>query len=348
MIRTLVVEDSPTVRQLLVHTLQSDPDIAVVGIATNGQEAIDAVGRLCPDVVTMDVIMPGIDGLEATKRIMQTHPVPIVAVSSTYDEKQVETTFALLDAGALAAIPKPSGPDLDTAACKRLIRTVRLMSEVRVVRRSKYLDSVNCKPRRQASPRWKAVGIGASTGGPPVIAEILARFSHPPEYPVLVVQHMADGFMHGFARWLTDRSGLPTTIARHGQTTEPGHVYLGADGHHLGIDSSGTIVLDDSAIRYGMKPSVAHLFDSLRVAYGSHCAAVLLTGMGSDGAAELHALRTAGAMTIAQNEASSVVHGMPGRAIALGAACLTLEPAQIGGVLEEQSLKFGRGGIHVR
>lgn len=340
LIKVLVVEDSPVVREFLVHILGSDPGIRVVGTAHDGEEALEAIARKRPDVVTMDVHMPKMNGLDATRRIMETCPTPIVVVSGSTDPAVVATTFEAMEAGALAVLRRPAGighPDHEAAA-RELVQTVKLMSEVKVVRRwsSARRDSIArpAPPRLERAPgTCRIVAIGASTGGPPVLQAILSQLPADFPAPILVVQHMASGFVRGFVEWLAHSSRLPVHVAEHGEPILAGHVYVAADELQMKAGRDGRIALTREPPENGLRPSVSCLFRSVAEVYGSDAVAGLLTGMGRDGADELKLLRDKGAVTFAQDKASSVVHGMPGEAIKLDAAALVLPPDKIAPVL---------------
>jgi len=339
LIKVLVVEDSAVVREFLVHILGADPDLQVIGTACDGESAIEAVQRLQPDVITMDIHMPKMDGLQATRRIMEVHPVPIVIVSGSSDPHDVAMTFRATEAGAVAALRRPSGighPQYEATA-KELVQTVKLMSEVKVVRRWQRRETAVAQPLETLSKLKSAkvgvVALGASNGGPPALQTILAGLPGDFPAPVLIVQHMASGFVHGFAEWLGQSSALPVQLASHGETILPGRVYVAPDEFQMKIERGGIIALSKDAPESGLRPSVSYLFRSLVDAYGGEAVAVLLTGMGRDGAEELKALRERGAVTIAQDKDSSVVHGMPGEAIKLDAAQLILPPEKIAPLL---------------
>ena len=340
MIKVLVVEDSPVVREFLVHILGSDPGIEVVGTANDGEQAIEAVKRLRPDVITMDIHMPRMDGLEATRRIMETEPTPIVIVSGSDNPKEIETTFSAMEAGALAVLPRPTGighPDHRNTATE-LVRMVRIMSEVKVVRRwPRARPGPLPRPTQLGLSREPAkvriVAIGASTGGPPVFQSILAALPADFPVPILMVQHMAAGFIHGFAEWLAQSCRLPVHVAAHGDVALPGHVHIAPDGHQMGIERGERIVLTLDEPENGLRPSVSYLFRSVTEVYGCDAVAGLLTGMGRDGAEELKLLKERGAITFAQDKDSSVVYGMPGEAVRLDAAMLVLPPEKIASVL---------------
>lgn len=321
-LRVLIAEDSPTVRELLVHILGSDPGIEVVEAVEDGEKAVAAVARLQPDVVTMDVHMPGIGGFEATRRIMTTNPLPILIVSGTLADEAVNS-FRAVEAGAVALVRRPPGP-ADPAhadAAAELVRMIKLMAEVKVVRRWERRGEKAPRPPRPARSRTvRIVAVGASTGGPAVLQALFRELQPRLSVPVLVVQHIAPGFVAGLAVWLSRSTGIAAAIASDGETALPGRVYFAPDGRHLGIGRNFRIALSDAPPENGMRPAVSHLFRSVRAAFGADAAGVLMTGMGRDGARELREMRDAGAVTIAQDEQTSVVFGMPGSAIELGAA----------------------------
>jgi two-component system, chemotaxis family, protein-glutamate methylesterase/glutaminase len=337
-IKVLVVEDSRVIADLIVHVLESDIRIQVVGTASNGGEALKAVQRLKPDVITMDIHMPQMDGFEATRSIMESCPTPIVIVSSSLPHDQVATNFKALEAGALAVVTRPEGPghiDHDRST-RQLVDTVRLMSEVKVVKR--WL-----RPKQPEAPTSTGllnmiaasgspvhvVAIGASTGGPMALQTVFSRLPADLSVPVLVVQHMTPGFSEGFVEWLTKSSGFPIRIAVQGESLLPGQGYVAPDDFQMGISADHRIVLTRDERENGLRPSVSFLFRSVKSVYGRSAAGILLTGMGVDGVAELKELRDAGAVTIAQDEESSVIHGMPGQAIKIGAATHILPPESI-------------------
>ena len=341
MIKVLVVEDSAVVREFLVQILRSDPVIEVVESANDGEAAIEAVERKRPDVITMDIHMPKLDGVEATRRVMETRPTPIVIVSGSTDPRDVATTFRAIEAGALAVLRRPAGighPDHKETAAE-LVQTVKLMSEVKVVRRwGQMTRETSVRPLSQpvvarGPGKVKVIAIGASTGGPPVLQRILSELPKDFPAPVLIVQHMTAGFTQGFIEWLAQSSHLPVHLATHGEPMLPGHVYVAPDEFQMTVEHGGTIALARDKQENGPRPSVSSLFRSLAAVYGGEAVAGLLTGMGRDGAEELKLLREKGAITFAQDKESSVVHGMPGEAIRLDAATLILSPEKIAGVL---------------
>lgn len=353
MIRVLVVEDSTVVRQFLVHILESDPDLLVVGTAADGEAALEAVERMRPDVVTMDIHMPRMDGFDAARRIMETHPTPIIIVSGTLNLAETTNAFRAMEAGAVAVLPRPAGVGHSDqqASAAHLVQTVKLMAEVKVVRRWARPRPADVAPPASVGPDVKApatgvavVAIGASTGGPPVLQTILSQLEPSFPVPVLVVQHIAAGFTEGLVEWLGQSSKLPVRLAAQGENILPGHVYVAPDGFHLKVTAGRKVWLSSEGPENGLRPSVAALFRSVAKVYGIQATGVLLTGMGKDGAAELKLMREQGAVTIAQDRESSVVHGMPGHAISLNAAAYILSPEKIPQALTELTSGVSRNG----
>ena len=342
MIKVLIVEDSPVVKELLTYILSSDPAIQVIGTASNGEEAVKAVRDKMPDVVTMDINMPKMDGFEATRIIMETTPTPIVIVSASWDPQEVQKTFRAIDVGALATVRKPVGvnhPDYKDKA-KELIQMVKLMSEVKVIRRHSRIKhgkgisaGLAVNDLIPSTTDVKVVAIGASTGGPPVIETILSGLPKDFRAPLLIVQHIAPGFVQGFADWLANSCRIPVKIATRHEFPLPGHAYIAPDGVHMGLDTSGRIVFEGSEPENGLRPAVSYLFRSVANVFGKNIVGVLLTGMGKDGAKELKMMKEKGAITIAQDEESCVVYGMPGEAVNLNAATYVLSPPKIAELL---------------
>ena len=336
MIKVLVVEDSPVDRELLTHILNSDPGIRVIGTAGNGEEAIEAAVRHRPDIIMMDVHMPKMDGFEATRIIMETNPLPIVIVTGSLNMIEMENSFQAIEAGALCVINKPVGmghPDHETHA-KELIKTVKLMSEVKVVRRwgrrpGKQPGAYIGAPAEITSMDIRVVAIGASTGGPPVIQQILSGLPKEFPAPVLIVQHMAAGFFQGFAEWLSQTSSLPVHLAMNGSHILPGNVYIAPENIQMMVGMDWRLSYTDDGPENGLRPSVSYLFRSVANTFGKNAVGILLTGMGKDGAEELKLMREKGAITIAQDEESSVIFGMPGEAVKLDAAKYVLPPKGI-------------------
>jgi two-component system chemotaxis response regulator CheB len=352
MIKVLVVEDSPVVRELLTHILNSDPGIRVIGTAENGEEAIEASRRNRPDIITMDVHMPKMDGYKATRIIMETNPVPIVIVTGSLNMIELENSFQAIEAGALAVIQKPVGmghPSYEAHA-KELIMTVKLISEVKVVRRwgrrpGKEPGAYIGVPAEITSMDIRVVAIGASTGGPPVIQQILSGLPKEFPLPVLIVQHMAAGFFQGFAEWLSQTSSLPVHLAIDGSRILTGNVYIAPENVQMRVGMNGRLSCIDDGPENGHRPSVSSLFRSVADAFGKNAVGILLTGMGKDGAEQLKLMREKGAVTIAQNEESSVIFGMPGEAVKLDAAKYVLPPTGIIDLLGQLAKKRPGGNF---
>lgn len=344
MIRVLVAEDSPTVRELLVAVLEADPGIRVVAQATNGFEAVEFTKRHRPDLITMDINMPGLGGLEATKEIMVEAPTPIMVVSSTITEEAIGSSLDATRAGALMVMPTPSPrSERFESQCEQLVGMVKAMAQVKVVRR--HGSRGGGAARRPAErPSIRVVAVAASTGGPAALHRILIDLPRDFPLPILVVQHIALNFVDGLCRWLNSHCNLRVRLAEHGQPLEPRTVYLAPDGHHLGVQTSGAALLSTAPPLGGFRPSGSFLFDSVAEAYGSAAVGVVLTGMGSDGADGARALHAAGGRVIAQDEASSVVYGMPAAAVRVGAVDRVLPLHEIAGALVDLT----RGANHER
>ena len=339
-IDVLVVEDSAVMRMLLVHVLEGDPRIRVVGAVDSGAAAVAFVGASPPDVVVMDIHMEGMDGFDAARRIMETRPVPIVMCSAVSDPHSVATSFRAYEAGAVAVVGKPvsvAHPDFARQAAD-LLQTVRLMSEVKVIRRwPRGQSAAVARPapahRPMAGGRLDVVGIGASTGGPPALRTLLSALPAHFPVPVLVVQHITPGFLPGLVEWLGESTPLPVAIAHEGLRPMAGHVYLAPDDHHLTMGAGDRLRLDRESTANGVRPSADRLFASLAERKGARAVGVLLTGMGRDGAMGLKSMHEQGARTIVQDRESSVIYGMPAAAVALRAAEQVLPLQQIGNAL---------------
>jgi len=335
-VRVLVVDDSPVARELLVHILGGAARIEVVGIANDGEAAVREAERLRPDVILMDIHLPQLDGFAATRRIMETCPTRIVMATATSDAKEVAANFHAIDAGALAVLAKPVGAGHPgfAAAADELIRTVRLMSEVQVVKRWPRDGSARCLAAAASTAgAVRLVVVGASAGGPIALKALLSGLPKDFPVPILIVQHISDGFVDGFAEWLGDTSGYTVAVAKHGEEARPGTAHVAPSARHMQVRANQTIALVDGAKEHGVKPSVSVLFRSAAAAFGAAASGVLLTGMGRDGADELKALRQGGSITFAQDRESSAVFGMPGEAVARDAATYVLAPDKIAVVL---------------
>jgi two-component system chemotaxis response regulator CheB len=398
MIRVLVAEDSAAVRALLTSILESDPGIKVVGEATTGTDAVRQAERLKPDLITMDIHMPELDGLQATKAIMARTPTPIVIVSSVVQKHDAAMSFEATRVGALTAVPKPDNPRAPTFSedAAQLIEMVKAMSQVKVVRRWNRSSGVlgarttpptnhtpvhgvpvhtdthpavrdhavqstpaagriaepassaddpkrdTHAPKRtlKARPQGRTtqvLAIAASTGGPAALQEILSGLGREFHAPVLVVQHMAKGFMSALSSWLASECALAVEVAQHGELLLPDTVYLAPDDWHLGVTSDRRIALTAEPPIGGFRPAGTHLFESVARVYGANVIGVILTGMGRDGVDGLKALHAAGGYVIAQDEASSVVYGMPQEAVRAGVTDVVVDVGEVARVIIEQS-----------
>jgi two-component system chemotaxis response regulator CheB len=339
MIRVLIAEDSPTCRDLLIEILDAESDLHVIGTAPNGNEAVRMVKSLRPDVVVMDIHMPEIDGFEATRRIMVEAPTPIVIVSSTVNVRETRVSMQALRAGALTVLQKPAPGDNFETGAHHFNSTVRAMAGVRVVRRwSDKPVPTTIAPAISVAAPVRVVAMAASTGGPAAIHRIFSDLPSDFSTPILLVQHIAPGFIEGLATWLRESSGLNIKVATQGQLPQPKGVYLAPDDHHLGVTSDGRITIFTSPAVEGFRPSATVLFRSVAKTYGRSCLAVILTGMGEDGLDGLRDVHATGGRVIAQDEASSVVFGMPGAAVAAGLADEVIPLHQIASRLHQTAL----------
>lgn len=339
--RVLVVEDSMTVRRHLCEALRSDPDIQVVGEACDGKEAIHQCQTLRPDVVTMDMMLPVMTGLGATEYIMAHCPTPILIVSSSTNRGEVFKTYEALAAGAVDVLEKPTGDEPAGEWERRFAAAVKLVARVRTVTHVRARLGPLGQPR-SLSKAWPAthpapssdcrvVAIGASTGGPGAVLEILRALPTSFELPLLLVLHINEPFAAAFAEWLDGQTARRVSYAVDGQllAAATGRVVMAPPDLHL-IVRNGRLRLTRDPERNSCRPAIDVLFESLALEYGASAAACLLTGMGRDGAAGLLEIRRARGLTIAQDEATSVVYGMPREAVLLGAAQRVLSLSEIG------------------
>lgn len=351
MIEVLIVDDSTTLRRLLERLLTEDPDIRVVGRVFSGEEALRFLERRSVDVVTMDIELSGLDGFETTRRIMASRPCPVVIVSSRWDPSEVEKTFLAVDAGAVALLPKPGAgedPKLYGGELRRVVREAALAGPPKRRRRppASQRRSAPAAEGRPSVP-LRVVVVGASTGGPQALAELLAGLPGDFPLPLLVVQHIAFGFLGGLADWLSKVTSLSVKIAEEGPV-EGGTVYLGPEGRHLEMTDCATLKLTEAPPEHAVRPSASRLFRSVASVCASSSAAVLLSGMGTDGAAELRRLRDLGAVTFAQDRESSIVWGMPGEAVRLDGAGQVLSPSLIASALVDLVGRRGTKGGTMR
>jgi two-component system chemotaxis response regulator CheB len=342
--RVLVVEDSLTVRRRLCEILSADPEIELVGDAEDGKRAIELCQDRRPDVVTMDMMLPVMSGLAATEYIMAHCPTPILVVSSSVHRGELFKTYDALAAGAVDVLEKPNGDEPDGVWERNFLSVVKLVSRIRVITHLKArLATVGRAPVAQAllEPAGTAperncdvLAIGASTGGPSAIVEVLRNLPAAFDRPVLLVLHINEPFGAAFADWLDGQTSRRIAYPKDGDPVAAavGRVVMAPPGRHLVVrDRRLRLTLDPE--RHSCRPSVDVLFESVAREYGPAAAAVLLTGMGKDGAAGLLDIRRAGGLTIAQDEASSVIYGMPREAVLLGAAMRILPLGEIGPAL---------------
>lgn len=335
-VRVLVVDDSAVTREVLSHLLNSDPDIRVIGQAATGAEAVEMTASLRPDLVTMDLLMPGMDGMEATRRIMARHPTPVLFLSSFFDKDGTYSRADAIAAGALDVVEKPALVPDDWRwqnAAGKLVQKVKSLSKVPVVAHIHGARKLLAQEAAQADsfsgPAADMVAIGASSGGPRVIEALLSGLPSTYALGIVVVQHMTDGFTTSMLRWLQERCALHVKVAEEGDAIVPRRVLFTPENAHLIVAIGGRVHLSDAEPVNGHRPSIDATFHSVAKVFGARSAGVILTGMGADGAQGLLAIRRAGGVTIAQDEASSPIYGMPRAAVELKAAQQVLPPAGI-------------------
>jgi two-component system chemotaxis response regulator CheB len=336
-IRVLLVDDSPLALVILKKILASSPGMEVVGTARDGKEALDLIPKLQPTIVCTDYQMPVMNGLELTKEVMAKYPRPVLIVSAVVNPSDAREVFPIMEAGALDVIAKPQGMDLNQPSVKEFISKVRLLSGVFVFARRQPARPQLLAPRTtHHAPRTthvRIVAIGASTGGPQTLQIILPQLPSDFPVPVLCVQHISEGFLQGFVEWLGGQCKMKVKVAQPGETPLAGTIYFPEERTHLKLDDAGRLMSSHEPPVSGHRPSATVTFQSVARHFGSAAVGVLLTGIGSDGAEGMKAIAQAGGVTIAQDEESCVVFGMPKQAIALGAAQHILPPSAIGQTL---------------
>jgi len=337
-IKVVIAEDSLTVRKRLIEIVSADPELELVGEAADGKEAIELVRRYRPDVLSMDMMMPLMTGLAATEYIMAHFPVPILVVSASINRGELYRTYDALAAGAVDVIEKLTGEGNDEAWAKDYLATLKLVSRIRVITHPRgRLSSIPQSPPPGVAPvalaqqKYSVAAIGASTGGPGAILDVLNGLPDSFSLPILFVLHISEPFGTAFADWLDGQTGRRVSYAREGDlvSAAAGKVLMAPPGQHLSV-REGRLRLSLEAERHSCRPSVDVLFESIARDYGPAACATLLTGMGRDGAAGLLKIRQAGGLTVAQDEASSVIYGMPREAALLGAATHILPLSEIG------------------
>lgn len=338
-VRVLVVDDSLTVRRRLADVIERHPGFELVGEAENGRQAVELCRRLRPDVVTMDMVMPDMDGLAATEQIMAHCPTPILVVSSSMNRGEVYQTYEALAAGAVDVLDKANESSKEWE--DRLLSALRIASKVRVITHPRgrlgSLGKANGAAPAPARPRLgiRQLAVGASTGGPAAVVEVLRGLPDGLRVPILLVLHISEPFADNLASWLDSQSAHRVRYPVEGERLDSARgVIMAPASRHL-VLRQGRLHLSNEPERHSCKPSVDLLFESLAREVGPTTGACLLTGMGKDGASGLLALRAAGALTIAQDEATSVVYGMPREAALLGAASSILPLPQIAGALAQ-------------
>ena len=325
-VRVLVVDDSALMRKLIPQMLEADPAIEVVGTAMDGTFCLKKIEELRPDVITLDLQMPGMNGIDTLKEIMRRDPLPVIVVSS-HSTEGASVTFKALGLGAFDFVTKPqdaSAHMADTAT--ELIAKIKAAADCKVVRPGTFEAAApvaKISATKSAPPATKLVAIGISTGGPQALEFLLAQL--PPDFPgaIVIVQHMPEGFTEMFARRLDELCSLRVKEAQSGDVLQAGRVLVCPGSRHMKVKRltmGDIVVLNDDVRVNGHRPSVDVLFNSAAAEFGSQTVAVIMTGMGDDGAEGLGAVKRAGGMTIAQSEESCVVYGMPKAAIERGYA----------------------------
>jgi len=342
-IRVMIVEDSGVVRELLQALIGEDPRLEVAASVGSAEEALRVLHRISPDVISMDIRLPGMNGFEATKRIMAERPTPIVVVSASVESEDLKISMNALRAGALSVIEKPVGKAHSDYAplSERLCTQLVLMSQVKVIRQriktntgfgKKEATENASTTRRLSAPAphsFRILGVVASTGGPAALQQLVGDLGPDFPLPIVLVQHMTTSFMAGFISWLDGLSPFDVGLATDGELVKRGRIYVAPADRHLCVDGVH-LRLNDGPLVSAQRPSGTVLFQSLADSWGPRSLGVLLTGMGDDGAAGLKELRGAGGHTIAEHKSTAVVYGMPGVAARLGAACESLPLEQIG------------------
>ncbi|WP_088105110.1 protein-glutamate methylesterase/protein-glutamine glutaminase [Halalkalibacter urbisdiaboli] len=322
-IRVLVVDDSAFMRKVIKDLLERNPQLHVVGTARNGQDALIKQKELCPDVITLDIEMPIMDGLETLKKIMDTNPCPVIMVSST-TKSGAHNTLLAMEYGAVDFVTKPSGPiSLDLYTKEELIvEKVLLAAKVKVPKEHKVgterrpMSQFIKRDRKQSMK--KIVAIGTSTGGPKALKEVLTQIPATIEAPIVIVQHMPPGFTQSLALRLDSLSAISVKEATHGEVLKNGVAYIAPGGYHMQILEQGNVLkieINKNEIRRGHRPSVDVLFESLANIPNTHKIAVIMTGMGSDGTEGLLQLKKGSCFAIAESQESAIVYGMPKTAI---------------------------------
>lgn len=343
--RVLVVDDSAFMRRLITEIIESRPEFLVVGTARDGDEALARIRALLPDIVTLDIEMPGVDGLTALERIMAEMPRPVVMLSAAGSETGNSLTIRALELGAVEFVRKPSGPvsiDLVTVRAE-LLRALIAASIVRVpsgtpARPARLVEVRTPRETQEASPATAAVVIAASTGGPKALSEVVANIPETLCAAVLVVQHMPADFLPSLARRLSQLGNMPVSVARDAEPIVSGRVYLAPGDQHMRVGFRGNfpvIELESGPAMCGVRSSADPLFTSAAKAFGPNLVGVVLTGMGRDGAQGLRDVRAAGGGAIVQDRASSIIYGMPRAALMAAGADRVVAPRLVGSAVAD-------------
>ncbi len=312
-IRVLVVDDSVFIRDVIASILSTDDDIKVIGEAANGREAVEKVLTLKPDLVTMDIDMPVMSGLEAIEEIMARQPVPILVITSHTDSK---TAYSAISNGALEVVEKP---EIDSDKTEKFIKNIKLLSKVKVIshiRGSSHRSRIDNDKKSETGK--KIIAIASSTGGPRALSTILSNLPENLNIPIVVAQHITDDFVPGMVQWLNEASRLEVRLGKVGEMLKAGKVYISPSENHMEINSQKAIAFVERAQNDIYFPSCDLLLSSVANVYGAGSVGIILTGMGSDGVLGIRKIRDAGGITIAQDEETSVVFGMPKVAIKNG------------------------------
>lgn len=340
-LNVLVVDDTHTTRLLLAHAINNEPDMQVVGEASDGVQAVKLARQLTPDVILMDIVMPKMDGLQATREIMHTTPCPIVLISASFEPQETDIAFQAIKAGALTLLQKPTGLQSAThiTEMSMMLNTLRTMSQVKVIHHWQKPEKVPAVPvgvpANLPAVQPELVAVVSSTGGPGALSEIIRQLPSDFSVPVVIVQHIAPDFVVSLTAWLKSVTPLAVEVAKEGDTPRPGRIYLAPGDAHLKLNGLKTFVYDRERGKMRHMPSGDLLLSSVAKAYRSSAVGIVLTGMGDDGARGLREMYDAGAFTIAQDKETSVVFGMPQEAIRLGAAHLVLPLNAIGQTIIE-------------
>jgi len=350
-IRVLVIDDSAFSRRTITRMLETSPLVEVIDVARDGEEALRKTFELAPDLITLDLEMPRMDGFTYLRLVMSKRPTPIMVISGRSEDQNV---FKALDLGAVDFIAKPAPrPSRELESIQQeLIRKVHAIRQLRI---EKVRERIEAPPpvipeRRPAADAPRVVAVGSSTGGPAALMQILGGFVEPPDCAFVVAQHMPEGFTQGFAERLDRLTPLRAREARDGDEPAPGSVLLAPGGSHMTLESQGRRVV--ARVTRGSRedkyvPSVDRLFQSAAKCYGAELLAVVLTGMGDDGRSGVRAVKASGGRVVAESEETAVIFGMPARAIRTGAVDAVLPLPEIGRVIQT-GVRRGHAASHGR